>query len=87
MLTLIPNGPFWQACHTATVNAWTRNNTVNKMPKHAWGPAPANNKNTPVGTSYFWHQLNKTWAPNQRKGFKFPKQPMNIYIPADADLM
>jgi hypothetical protein len=80
-------GPFWQACHTATVNAWTRNNTVNKIPKHAWGPAPANNKNTPVGTSYFWHQLNKTWAPNQRKGFKFPKQPMNIYIPADADLM
>jgi len=80
-------GPFWKACHQATVNSWNRNNKVNKIPPHAWGPVPMNLKNTPVGTSYFWHQLKKTWAPSQRKGFKFPKQPQSVYIPADADLM
>jgi len=79
-------GVFWEKCHQATVNAWERINKANNLPKTAWGPAPKNNKNTPTGLSFFWHQLKNTWAPKQGKGFKFPKQPMNIYVPSTTDL-
>ena len=77
-------GPFWDQCHQATLNAY---NKANKgVPKHLWPEAPRNNKNTPTGTAFFWHQLQHSWVPNQHKGFKFPKQPFSVYTPDAKDL-
>lgn len=79
-------GPYWDQCHRATVNAWERNNRANQIPRAAWGEAPKNNKNTPVGVSFFWHQLRKSWLPTKPDTFRFPKQPMSIYVPDARDL-
>jgi hypothetical protein len=77
-------GPFWDQCHQANMNAY---NKANKgIPKHLWPEAPRNNKNTPTGTAFFWHQLQKSWVPNQPAGFKFPKQPFSVYTPDAKDL-
>ena len=73
-------GPFWEQCHQATLNAY--NKAHKGMPKHLWPEAPRNNKNTPTGTAFFWHQLNHTWA----NGQKFPKQPFTVYTPSVKDL-
>ena len=73
-------GPFWDTCHQATLNSY---NKANKgLPKHLWPEAPRNNKNTPTGTAFFWHQLKHTWATAQ----KFPKQPFTVYTPSVKDL-
>ena len=77
-------GPYWDQCHQANLNAY---NKANKgIPKHLWPEAPRNNKNTPTGTAFFWHQLMSTWVPQQGKGFKFPKQPFSVYTPDLKDL-
>lgn len=77
-------GPFWEQCHNATLNSY---NKANKgLPKHLWPEAPRNNKNTPTGTAFFWHQLSHTWVSTQAKGFKFPKQPFTVYTPSAKDL-
>ena len=77
-------GPFWDQCHQANMNAY---NKANKgIPKHLWPEAPRNNKNTPTGTAFFWHQLQKSWVPQQALGFKFPKQPFSVYTPDTKDL-
>lgn len=77
-------GPYWEQCHQANLNAY---NKANKgLPTYAWPEAPRNNKNTPTGTAFFWHQLMNTWVPNQRQGFRFPKQPFSVYTPSAKDL-
>jgi len=77
-------GVFWEVAHQATINAY---NKANKgLPKHLWPDAPRNSKNTPQGVAFFWHQLQKSWVPQQGKGFKFPKQPYSVYQPAAKDL-
>jgi hypothetical protein len=77
-------GPFWEQCHQATMNSY---NKANKgLPKHLWPEAPRNNKNTPTGTAFFWHQLKHTWVATQGKGFKFPKQPFTVHVPDVKDL-
>ena len=73
-------GPFWEQCHKATLNAYNKANKA--LPKHLWPEAPRNNKNTPTGTAFFWHQLKHTWAIGQ----KFPKQPFTVYTPSVKDL-
>jgi len=73
-------GPFWEQCHSATLNSY---NKANKgLPTHLWPEAPRNNKNTPTGTAFFWHQLKHTWVIGQ----KFPKQPFTVYAPSVKDL-
>jgi len=77
-------GPYWEVAHQATINAY---NKANKgIPKHLWPDAPRNSKNTPQGVAFFWHQLQKSWVPQQGKGFKFPKQPYSVYQPSAKDL-
>jgi hypothetical protein len=78
-------GPYWQTVYQAIVNSWTRYNRNNQIPKHAWGDQPKNSKNVPQGVSFFWHQLNTTWAP--ARGVIMPKRPSYTYVPATADLM
>jgi hypothetical protein len=77
-------GVFWQQVHQANINAWTKHNK--NKPKSDWTDQPRNNKNVPQGTAFFWHQLQKSWAPQQGAGFKFPKQPFSIYQPDAKDL-
>jgi hypothetical protein len=77
-------GPFWEVSHQANLNAY---NKANKgVPKHLWPDAPRNSKNVPQGIAFFWHQLQKSWVPQQPKGFKFPKQPFSVYQPDAKDL-
>ena len=77
-------GPYWDQCHQANLNAYNKANRG--LPTHVWPEAPRNNKNTPTGTAFFWHQLMNTWVPNQRQGFRFPKQPFSVYTPSAKDL-
>jgi hypothetical protein len=77
-------GPFWEVAHQATLNAYNKANKV--LPKHMWPDAPRNSKNTQQGTAFFWHQLQKSWALQQVKGVKFPKQPYSVYQPDVKDL-
>jgi hypothetical protein len=77
-------GVFWQQVHQANMNAWTKHNK--NKPKSDWTDQPRNNKNVPQGTAFFWHQLQKSWAPQQGAEFKFPKQPFSIYQPDAKDL-
>ena len=77
-------GPYWVQVHEANVNAY--NKAHKGIPKHMWPEAPRNAKNTPQGTAFFWHQLMKSWVPNQGAGFKFPKQPFSVYTPDAKDL-
>jgi hypothetical protein len=77
-------GSFWEVAHQANINAYNKANRG--VPTHLWPTAPRNNKNTAQGTAFFWHQLQKSWAPQQGAGFKFPKQPFSIYQPAVQDL-
>jgi hypothetical protein len=77
-------GLFWQQVHQANMNAWTKHNK--NKPKSDWTDQPRNNKNVPQGTAFFWHQLQKSWVPQQSTGFKFPKQPFSIYQPDAKDL-
>jgi hypothetical protein len=75
---------FWIQVHEANINAY---NKMNKgIPKQLWPEAPRNAKNTPQGVAFFWHQLMKSWVPNQAAGFKFPKQPFSVYTPDYKDL-
>lgn len=78
-------GPYWETVYRAIVNAWTRYNRNNHIPKHAWGDQPKNSKNTTQGVSFFWHQLNATWA--STRGIKMPKRPSYTYVPDTADLL
>jgi hypothetical protein len=77
-------GPFWDQVHQANMNAWNKHNKG--KPKNDWTDPPRNSKNVPQGIAFFWHQLQKSWVPQQGKGFKFPKQPFSVYQPASADL-
>jgi hypothetical protein len=77
-------GPYWKKAHQATINAYNLANAA--LPKHLWPTAPKNNKNTPQGLAFFWHQMKNTWVPLQRQGFKFPKQPFSTYTPDAKDL-
>ena len=78
-------GPYWDQVYTAVVNAWTRYNRNNGIPKAAWGDQPRNSKNVPMGISFLWHQLNATWAP--ARGSKMPKRPSYTYAPSAQDLL
>ena len=84
---------YWKYVHQANINAWNKlNKGQNKrneeegLPKHVWSTPPSDNKNTPQGLSFFWHQLNTTWKPLQNSEFKFPKQPFSVYQPDARDL-
>jgi hypothetical protein len=77
-------GPYWEQCHQANINAWNKHNR--HRPKTDWTDPPRNNKNTPQGIAFFWHQLNTTWASQQGNGFKFPKMPFSVYTPDVKDL-
>ena len=77
-------GIFWEQCYTATINAYNKANKTKD--KNDWPEAPRNNKNTPTGTAFFWHQLKKSWVPTKDKDFPFPKQPFSVYIPNAKDL-
>jgi len=77
-------GPFWDVAHQANLNAYNKANRG--VPKHLWPDAPRNSKNVPQGIAFFWHQLQKSWVPQQPKGFKFPKQPFSVYQPDAKDL-
>ena len=76
---------YWTQCHQSNLNAYSKANKG--IPKHRWPEPPRNNKTTPVGVAFLWHQLSNSWAPTQPKGFKFPKQPDSMmYIPDTRDL-
>ena len=77
-------GSFWDQVHQANMNAYNKANQG--LPKHLWPEAPRNTKNTPTGIAFFWHQLQKSWVPQQSNGFKFPKQPYSVYTPDAKDL-
>jgi hypothetical protein len=77
---------FWEQVHQATVNTWTNQNLASQLPKSSWGEVPRNQKNTPTGSSFFYHQLKKSWVSTKVKGFEFPKQPYAIYVPNPTDL-
>lgn len=77
-------GPYWEQAHQANINAYNKANK--ELPKHLWPAAPRNSKNIPQGISFFWHQMKNTWAPQQGKNFKFPKQPFSVYTPDAKDL-
>lgn len=77
-------GAFWDQAHQANMNAYNKANQ--SLPKHLWPEAPRNTKNTPTGIAFFWHQLQKSWVPQQTAGFKFPKQPYSYYTPDTKDL-
>jgi hypothetical protein len=77
-------GPYWSQVHQANLNAY---NAAHKgLPKHLWPEAPKNLKNVPLGTTFFWHQLRKSWAAPKGSGFKFPKSSFNMFVPATGDL-
>jgi hypothetical protein len=78
-------GPFWEYVGAALKASWIRTMKANKVPPTSWGPAPKNSKNTPQGVSFFWHQLDATWAP--QRGVKMPKRPNYLYTPAKRDLI
>jgi hypothetical protein len=74
-------GPYWAQVYQANLNAY---NAAHKgLPKHLWPDAPKNLKNVPVGTTFFWHQLRKSWTVAQNK---FPKNSFNVFVPAVGDL-
>lgn len=77
-------GPFWEQVHQANMNAYNKANRG--VPKHLWPDPPRNSKNVPQGIAFFWHQLQKSWVPQQAAGFKFPKQPFSVYQPDTRDL-
>jgi hypothetical protein len=77
-------GPYWDQVHQANINAYNKANQG--LPQHLWPEAPRNNKNTPTGVAFFWHQMKHTWVPTKGKNFKFPKQPFSIYTPSDKDM-
>ena len=77
-------GPYWEQVYQANLNAY--NNAHKKLPKHLWPDAPKNLKNVPVGTTFFWHQLRKSWAGTKDKKFQFPKNSFNVFVPATGDL-
>jgi hypothetical protein len=77
-------GPFWDVAHQASVNAWNKHNK--NKPKSDWTDPPRNSKNVPQGIAFFWHQLHKSWVPQQAPGFRFPKQPFSVYTPDAKDL-
>ena len=81
-------GPYWDQCHRANINAYNKANKKDEDEDHeSLLLAPRNNKTTPVGVAFLWHQLSNSWAPTQPKGFKFPKQPDSMmYIPDAKDL-
>jgi len=83
-------GPYWDQCHRANINAYNKANKKDEdedEDHESLLPAPRNNKTTPVGVAFLWHQLSNSWAPTQPKGFKFPKQPDSMmYIPDTRDL-
>jgi hypothetical protein len=78
-------GPYWAQVYTAVVNAWTKYNKANAIPKQAWGDQPKNSKNVPMGISFFWHQMTVTWAPARK--VKMPKRPNYTYQPDPKDLL
>jgi hypothetical protein len=78
-------GPYWEQVYTAVVNAWTKYNKANKIPKQAWGDQPKNSKNVTMGISFFWHQMTATWAPICQ--VKMPKRPNYTYQPDPQDLL
>jgi hypothetical protein len=78
------SGPFWDQVHQANMNAYNKANL--QVPKVLWPDAPRNSKNVPQGIAFFWHQLQKSWVPQQAAGFKFPKQPFSVYTPDAKDL-
>jgi hypothetical protein len=76
-------GPYWEQVYQANLNAYnTRNQS---LPKHLWPDAPKNLKNVPVGTTFFWYQLRKSWSVAQQPG-RFPKNSFNVFVPAEGDL-
>lgn len=77
-------GVFWETAHQAAINAWNKHNKGKD--KRDWSDPPRNNKNVQQGIAFLWHQLQKTWVPQQPKGFKFPKQPGSLYTPDAKDL-
>lgn len=77
-------GPFWEAAHRAALNAYNKANQG--VPKHLWPDAPRNSKNVAQGITFFWHQLQKSWVPQQKSSFKFPKHPFSAYQPDVKDL-
>ena len=77
-------GPFWEQVHQANMNSWNKHNKG--KPKSDWTDPPRNSKNVPQGIAFFWHQLQKSWAPTQGAGFRFPKQPFSMYAPDAKDL-
>lgn len=77
-------GPYWDQVHQANINAWSKANKA--LPTHLWPEAPRNNKNTPQGVAFFWHQLMKSWVPTKGTNFKFPKMPFSVYVPDTKDL-
>jgi len=78
-------GVYWEQVYQAVVNAWKKYNRTNGIPQAAWGDQPRNSKNVPMGISFFWHQLNTTWAP--ARGITMPKRPNYTYQPDAKDLM
>jgi hypothetical protein len=79
-------GPYWEQVHRANVNAYNASHTATQLPKHLWPAAPANLKNTPVGTAFFWHQMRQSWAANKPRSFRYPKNSFNVFVPAATDL-
>lgn len=79
------DGAFWEKCHQATISAWKRYNKAMKIPAEAQ-KQPENKKNVPVGTNFFHAQLEKSWVPTKKKGFKFPKSQLQVYALAEGDL-
>lgn len=77
-------GPYWDQVHQANLNAYQA--AHKGLPKHLWPEAPKNLKNVPIGTTYFWHQLRKSWASSKEAGFMFPKSSFNVFVPAAGDL-
>lgn len=76
-------GPYWTQVYQANLNAY--NSAHQGLPKHLWPDAPKNLKNVPIGTTYFWHQLRKSWPVAQQPG-RFPKNSFNVFVPAEGDL-
>lgn len=80
------DGPFWERCHQATIAAWKRFNTAMNIPEAARGEEPSNKKNVPVGLNFFYKQLEKSWVPTKKKGFKFPKPPQQVFALEAGDV-
>ena len=75
---------YWSTVHQANINAWNRANKG--IPTQFWSTQPKNNKTTPVGTSFFWHQLRSSWLPTQPSGTQFPKLNISNFVPSSKDL-